>query len=176
MPEETMRVDDGQGGESAIDNAPAWSERASDHHKKQVAAYEVTLKQVAESFATIQRSETVVVNHVEDSHSALARVGMVRRHWLTRPENETALGGILVGASFAATDLFSMFVEDGTTRTVCCRTWFFTFAIVGLFFYCDGWRRARIPSPLGYKTLAERLFIDIPAKWWNVLFLSKPKG
>lgn len=179
MPEETLP--DAGGGQGQIDGDPApqgqeWSIPSTRHAKQLASIYETTLRQVTESFAISLGHETVNVKHVDEAHSALARVGLGRFGFLGRPETETAAGGILLGLAAGANDILSCFLADGAFRGGA------TFAAIILLFaggfsMCvHGWYRGRLPSPIGYRTPAERLFIDLPVGIWEYFFPPNRPG
>src|SRR5438067_1563313 len=115
MPEEPVRI---AAEVTPGPQRPKWSEQATEAHAKHVDNYDGNLKLFSERFADFHSVEHVVVNHVTEAHSALARSGLSSIHnFWRRPENVTAAGGACIGLSFAVNDVFSLFMADTTLRT-----------------------------------------------------------
>jgi hypothetical protein len=143
---------------------PEWQRLAQSHLAVQAEIYQKTLKDVAEAFAHHEQAEVILVRHVNEAHGALARVGLSNLNWLSRAENLTALGGILIGASFAASDITSVFFDDGPTRKGFAIAWFFTLMAIGFFLYSAGWKQGQLPLPAGHRSKAER-FMEKATGW-----------
>jgi hypothetical protein len=155
----TGEVRSGSGGQAKIAPEPvrpAWHRGAQLHLAMQAEIYQKSLKTVSESFAYQEQAEVILVRHVHEAHAALARIGLSHLNWLSRPENLTAFGGILIGASLGASDIMSAFFDDGPTRKGLTIAWFCTFLTVGAFIYVAGWKRGQLPMPPGYRSAAER--------------------
>lgn len=137
---------------------PEWNDSAKRHASQLTSDYGTTLRQVAESVTIFSQLQTVNLKHVEDAHSALARVGLSRFGWLSRPENETALGGALLGFSAAGNDIITVFCKDPSFRDGATWVWCVLFFVAGVVLYAHGWHRGRLPGPPGYKSWPEQLF------------------
>ena len=94
-----------------------WSKEAQSALKPIDKAYSAALRQIAYGLAVGERSERVLVKHVEESYRVLAAAAHDLKPWYKRSATESAIGGAMIGLSFAAPDLVSCFMAESTSRT-----------------------------------------------------------
>lgn len=91
---------------------PPWSPEAQEalkaHHKSHAQA----IQRIAYGLAVGERTETVVVRHVDEAARVLAAGAHSPKPWYKRHEAEVAIGGILLGAAGAIPDWFGGFFPD----------------------------------------------------------------
>jgi len=162
MPEEPVRRT--AAGQAQVTSAQGsrphdWSTSAQNHAADLAGKYDTTLREVAESFAGHERCELVIVNHVNDAHSAIARVGLGRFDFFGRPETETAGGGILMGLAAGANDILSSMLPDTAFRAGAIFVAIVFLAFAGFAMCVHGWYRGRLPSQPGNTSWPEK-FLD----------------
>lgn len=129
---------------------PRWPRETTTRANELANDFKSGLRTVAESFAQHEGAEAVLVRHVDEAHSALARLGLNRKRWFRRPEFATAGGGLLVGLAFACPDIVTVFVpSESSLRTGLTVAAFSVAFCVGLFLFCFGWYKGTVPSPPG---------------------------
>lgn len=67
-----------------------------------------------------------------------------------------------MGLAVGGREILSYFMADSAFRNGAALIWFALFLVFGCFFYFHGGVRAKLPSPPGKKTLAEKFF-----DWWR---------
>ncbi|HLQ44372.1 MAG TPA: hypothetical protein VK137_06570 [Planctomycetaceae bacterium] len=117
---------------------PAESKRRINHLSEQ---FKVNLKDVAKAFAIHENAETVLVRHVDEAHTALARLGLTICRWYERSELLTGLGGLTLGLAFAAPDILGAFLDDSPKRHGITIGVVVAMFAIGLFRYGFGWVR-----------------------------------
>jgi hypothetical protein len=95
-----------------VNKAPIWPRPTSTRLNQRAEEFKANLKAVAESLANHDQVDSVSTRHVDQSFSALARVGLTCRKFYRRAEFETACGGILIGAAFASHDCVELCVGE----------------------------------------------------------------
>lgn len=172
MPEEQVR--EHTEGTGQVNQSQDWSASATTRAAELAAIYDTTLRDVAESFAVNQRAEVVLTAHVEEAHTALARVGLGRFNWLGRPESETALGGIFIGLAAGGNDILAPVLGNGQFHDGATIIWVVLFFVAGFALCIHGWYRGKLPSPIGHRTIAEKVILDFPRSAWFYFFPPKP--
>ncbi|MFC1757218.1 hypothetical protein ACFL2H_00415 [Planctomycetota bacterium] len=76
--------------------------------------FKSNLKQVAATFATHERVDSVSKKHVDESYSALSRMGLRSKRWCERSDTWTGLGAFGVGISFSMPDLIGAIGNSAT--------------------------------------------------------------
>jgi hypothetical protein len=101
-----------------VNKAPIWPRPTSTRLNQRAEEFKANLKAVAESLANHDQVDSVSTRHVDQSFSALARVGLTCRKFYRRAEFETACGGILIGAAFASHDCVELCVGRTAADTL----------------------------------------------------------
>lgn len=89
-----------------------WPKPTSQHANSTSDQYKQNLRAVAEAFAEQERVDSVSKKHVDDAHSALARVGLNTKPFFFRGEFWTAFAGFCLGASISMPDLTGAVVSS----------------------------------------------------------------
>jgi hypothetical protein len=125
---------------------PDWLKDTSEKRVDELgASFRDNLRQIAEALAREAQSEVIVVKHVDEAHTALAKLGLSRRRWYERSEGFAGVGGALIGLAFATPDVCSVFLNDGTAKNAINVVAVLTFAIVGTALFLYGWLVSRFP-------------------------------
>lgn len=95
-----------------------WSNEAKSALKPIDKAYASSMRSVAFGLAVGERSERVLVKHVEEAYRVLAASAHDMKPWYKRTQTESAIGGAILGFSFAIPDVIAGFCPtESTTRS-----------------------------------------------------------
>jgi hypothetical protein len=131
---------------------PKWNRTTNSAVSQMADCYKKNITDIATAMAAHGKAETVLINHIDDAHTALANAGLSRLPFLSRVENETALGGIFIGLAIGSSDLMAVFFAEGPEKVGATKVCFAACIAIGLFLYFHGWYRSKVPSSAGIFT------------------------
>lgn len=90
----------------------AWPKATIKYRNDLAANFRDHLSSVSETLAKHDRVDSVSLKHVEEAHDALARAGLNRGAWYSRPELRTGAGGALATLALSLPGIAQFFVGE----------------------------------------------------------------
>ena len=126
---------------------PRAPKASEDREEGYVAEFRTNLRRIAIRLAHHQKSSIVDLPHLDEAFNALCRIGILRQPWWKRPEFDTTLGGVFVGAAFAAPDVLPVVCDAAWLQryNVTLSVFIVSFSLAAIFFV-KGWMKSARPS------------------------------
>ena len=89
-----------------------WGTESNARAKELEEIVKGNLRRTSENLANLEELKRVEVKHVNIAFEALAKLGLLRRRLIDRPDVFMAAGGFFIGAAWACPDVISLLIKS----------------------------------------------------------------